>query len=220
MLNIPRPPYSMLGYNRTITPTNIRFAQHWARGGGGRKKKRGKNSNLPNTFDDDCSIRLFYRLLLQGFFSRFWSPSRTGQVLMLRTRVFFRGLNILDEGEEGGGSLQGHHQLACVQTLPPPLPSEKKCGFFRRGGGARLYPQASSSWPCYSEPASQTALFDWQVQLQCRQFGKTGAFHFRLQILGKLIQEIFQVEWNIIFYVWSLVFVEDSLSDENFATLR
>ena len=32
------------------------------------KKKRGKNSNLPNTFDDDCSIRLFYRLLLQGFF--------------------------------------------------------------------------------------------------------------------------------------------------------
>ena len=58
----------MLGYNRTITPTNIRFAQHWARGGGGRKKKRGKNSNLPNTFDDDCSIRLFYRLLLQGFF--------------------------------------------------------------------------------------------------------------------------------------------------------
>ena len=49
----------MLGYNRTITPTNIRFAQHWARGGGGRKKKRGKNSNLPNTFDDDCSIRLF-----------------------------------------------------------------------------------------------------------------------------------------------------------------
>ena len=53
---------------------------------------------------------------------------------MLRTRVFFRGLNILDEGEEGGGSLQGHHQLACVQTLPPP-PLRKKCGFFWRGGG-------------------------------------------------------------------------------------
>ena len=135
----------------------------------------------------------------KDFFSRFWSPSRTGQVLMLRTRVFFRGLNILDEGEEGGGSLQGHHQLACVQTLPPPLPSEKKCGFFRRGGGGRLYPQASSSWPCYSEPASQTALFDWQVQLQCGQLGKTGALHFRLQILGKLIQGIFQVKWNIFF---------------------
>ena len=133
MLNIPRPPYLMLGYNRTITPTNIRFAQHWARGGGGRKKKRGKNSNLPNTFDDDCSIRLFYRLLLQGFCSRFWSPSRTGQV---QDKGFFRGPNILDEGEEGGGSLQGHHQLACVQTLPP-LPSEKKCGFFFEEGGGR-----------------------------------------------------------------------------------
>ena len=54
---------------------------------------------------------------------------------MLRTRVFFRGLNILDEGEEGGGSLQGHHQLACVQTLPPPPLRKKNAGFFRRGWG-------------------------------------------------------------------------------------
>ena len=54
---------------------------------------------------------------------------------MLRTRVFFRGLNILDEGEEGGGSLQGHHQLACVQTLPPPSPQKKNAVFFEGGGG-------------------------------------------------------------------------------------
>ena len=72
LLNIPRPPYSMLGYNRTITPTNINVLLNNGPGaGGGRKKKRGKNSNLPNTFDDDCSIRLFYGLLLQGFCSRF-----------------------------------------------------------------------------------------------------------------------------------------------------
>ena len=62
----------MLGYNRTITPTNINVLLNNGPGaGGGRKKKRGKNSNLPNTFDDDCSIRLFYGLLLQGFCSRF-----------------------------------------------------------------------------------------------------------------------------------------------------
>ena len=134
MLNIPRPPYSMLGYNRTITPTNIRFAQHWARGGGGKKKKEVKTATFPTLLTMIVVSGCFTGSCFKDFFSRFWSPSRTGQVLMLRTRVFFRGLNILDEGEEGGGSLQGHHQLACVQTLPP-LPSEKKCGFFRRGGG-------------------------------------------------------------------------------------
>ena len=139
MLNIPRPPYSMLGYNRTIMPTNVNVLLNIGPEAGEEGKKKGKNSNLPNTFDHDCSIRLFYRLLLQGFCSRFWSPSRTGQV---QDKGFFRGPNILDEGEEGGGSLQGHHQLACVQTLPP-LPSEKKCGFFsKRVGGGYLYPQA------------------------------------------------------------------------------
>ena len=199
MLNISRPPYSMLGYNRTITPTNIRFAQHWARGGGGRKKKEVKTATFPTLLTMIVVSGCFTGSCFKNFFSRFWSPSRTGQVLMLRTRVFFRGLNILDEGEEGGGSLQGHHQLACVQTLPPPPLRKKMRFFFEEGGGGRLYPQASSSWPCYSEPASQTALFDWQVQLQCRQLGKTGAFHFRFQILGKLIQEIFQVKWNIFF---------------------
>ena len=52
-----------------------------------------------------------------------------------KDKEFFRGPDILDEGEEGGGSLQGHQRLACVQMLPPPLPSEKKCGFFSKGGG-------------------------------------------------------------------------------------
>ena len=133
MLNIPRPPYSMLGYNRTIMPTNINVLLNIGPEAGEEGKKKGKNSNLPNTFDDDCSIRLFYRLLPQGFCSRFWGPSRTGQV---QDKGFFRGPNILDEGEEGGGSLQGHHQLACVQTLPPPSsPQKKNAGFFRRGGG-------------------------------------------------------------------------------------
>ena len=99
---------------------------------GRKEKKKGKNSNLPNTFDDDCSIRLFYRLLRQGFCSRFWSPSRTGQV---QDKGFFRGPNILDEGEEGGGSLQGYHQLACVQTLPPPPLRKKMRVFFEEGGG-------------------------------------------------------------------------------------
>ena len=61
------------------------------------------------------------------------------ELARFRTRVFFRGPNILDEGEEGGGGLHGHHQLACVQTLPP-LPQKKKCGFFskRVGGGVSV----------------------------------------------------------------------------------
>ena len=41
LLSIPRLPYSMLGYNRTITCTNINvFAEYWARGEGRKEKKR------------------------------------------------------------------------------------------------------------------------------------------------------------------------------------
>ena len=71
LTNIPRPPYSMLGYNTTITPTNINVLLNTGPEAGGETKKRGENSNLPNNFDDNCSIRLFYRLSLQGFFSWF-----------------------------------------------------------------------------------------------------------------------------------------------------
>ena len=55
MLNIPRPPYSMLGYNRTIARTNINVLINIEPGVGGGRKRRGKKGNLPNTFDDDCS---------------------------------------------------------------------------------------------------------------------------------------------------------------------
>ena len=130
---------------------------------------------------------------------------------MLRTRGFLEGQTFFTKVKRVGGSLQGHQQLACVQTPPPPPPSpQKKMRFFLKRGASVLGLAAASL-------AIQSLR---RVQLQCRQLGKTGAFHFRLQILGKLIQEIFQVKWNIFFYVWSLVFVEDSLSDENFATLR
>ena len=54
MLNIPRPPYSMLGYNRTIARTNINVLINIGPGAGGGRKRRGKKGNLPNTFDDDC----------------------------------------------------------------------------------------------------------------------------------------------------------------------
>ena len=44
--------------NRTISPTNIKFfAQYWARDRS-RKEKRGKKSNFPNTFDNDCRFDL------------------------------------------------------------------------------------------------------------------------------------------------------------------
>ena len=56
LLNIHRPPCSMLGYNRTITRTNINVLINIGPGAGGGRKRRGKKGNLPNTFDDDCSL--------------------------------------------------------------------------------------------------------------------------------------------------------------------
>ena len=44
----------MLGYNRTITHTNINVLINIGPGAGGGRKRRGKKGNLPNTFDDDC----------------------------------------------------------------------------------------------------------------------------------------------------------------------
>ena len=88
LLNIPRPPYSMLGYNRTIMPTNINVLLNIGPEAGEEGKKKGKNSNLPNTFDDDCSIRLFYRLLLQGFFLGFEVPRELAKFLCQGQEVF------------------------------------------------------------------------------------------------------------------------------------
>ena len=58
LLNIPCPPYSMLGCNRTITRTNINVLLNIGPGVGGGRKKRGRKSNLPNTFDNDCRFIL------------------------------------------------------------------------------------------------------------------------------------------------------------------
>ena len=158
------------------------------------RKKRGKNSNLPNTFDYDSSIRLFYRRLLQGFFFLVLKSLVNCPTSYAKDKGFFRGPDILHEGEEGGGSSQGHQQLACVQTPPPPPPPpppspQKKMRVFLKRG-ASVHGLAAASLAIQSLR---------RVQLQCRQLGKTGAFHFRLQILGKLIQELFQVKWNIFF---------------------
>ena len=58
LLNIPRPPYSMLGYNRTITRTNINVLINIGPGAGGGRKRTGKKGNLPNTFVDDCRYKM------------------------------------------------------------------------------------------------------------------------------------------------------------------
>ena len=57
LLNIPCPPYSMSEYNKTITRTNINVLINIGPGAGGGRKRRGKEGNLPNTFDDDCRTR-------------------------------------------------------------------------------------------------------------------------------------------------------------------
>ena len=65
LLNIPHPPYSMLGCNKTlmfvrviIVHTNINVLLNIGPGAGEGRKKRGRKSNLPNTFDDDCRFIL------------------------------------------------------------------------------------------------------------------------------------------------------------------
>ena len=61
LLKVALPLYSMLGYmyNRTIMHTNIITVLlniHLGQGQGEEgKKKELKSSNLPNTFEDDCS---------------------------------------------------------------------------------------------------------------------------------------------------------------------
>ena len=46
LLNIPCPPYSVLGYNRTITCTNINVLINIGPGVGGGRKRRGEKGNL------------------------------------------------------------------------------------------------------------------------------------------------------------------------------
>ena len=48
----------MLGYNRTITRTNIKVLLNIGPRAGEEGKKELKSSSLPNTFDDDCSVDL------------------------------------------------------------------------------------------------------------------------------------------------------------------
>ena len=49
LLNIPRPPYSMLGYNRTVTRTNINVLTNIGpgAGGGGGEKGEAKKATFP-----------------------------------------------------------------------------------------------------------------------------------------------------------------------------
>jgi len=56
----------MLGCNRTITGTNINVLLNIGAGAGEGGKKRGKISNLPNTFDNDCRLKLRFNLSLVG----------------------------------------------------------------------------------------------------------------------------------------------------------
>ena len=176
MLNIPCLPYSVLGYNRTITPTNIKVLLNIGPGAGEGRKKRGKNSNLPNTFDYDCSIRLFYRRLLQRFFFLVLKSLVNCPTSYANDKGFFRGPDILHEGEEGGGKFAGASAASlCTDASPPPPPPspQKKMRFFLKRGASVLGLAAASL-------AIQSLR---RVQLQCRQLGKTEAFHFRLQIL-------------------------------------
>ena len=53
-------PYSMLEYNRTVTRTSTLVLVNVVprKGGGGGEKAIRKRVSLPNTFDDDCELKL------------------------------------------------------------------------------------------------------------------------------------------------------------------
>ena len=57
----------MLGYNRTITRTNINVLINIGPGAGEGRKRRGEKGNLPNTFDDD-SRWVRAQFLLENYF--------------------------------------------------------------------------------------------------------------------------------------------------------
>ena len=66
----------MLGYNRTITITNINVLLNIGpRAGEGKEKKEVKKNSLPNNFDDNCSPEfvLFIVFLLKGIERNFKS---------------------------------------------------------------------------------------------------------------------------------------------------
>ena len=99
MLNTPRPPCSMLGYNRTITRTNINVLINTGPGAGEGRKRRGKKGNLPNTFDDDCSfidafLSFFGILTGQKGFRRGELPENYKMLLNKTTPRYFRGYKI------------------------------------------------------------------------------------------------------------------------------
>ena len=56
----------MLGYNRTITCTNIGVLLNIGPGAGG---EREKSSSLPNTFDDDCTTYMMYTVRVVNYFN-------------------------------------------------------------------------------------------------------------------------------------------------------
>ena len=58
LLITPRPPYSMLGYKRTITRTNTQVLLNIEPGARETRKTEVKSGSLPNTFDDDCRFEL------------------------------------------------------------------------------------------------------------------------------------------------------------------
>ena len=71
LLNNPRLPYSMLGYNRTITCTNINVLLNIGPGARGGRKKRGKKATFP-TLDDDCSFLRRHHSATVLFLENWW----------------------------------------------------------------------------------------------------------------------------------------------------
>ena len=89
LLNIPRPPCSMLGYNRTITRTNINVLINIGPGAGGGRKRRDKKGNLPNTFD------VFWRRFYWQKVVEFWPFTVTPRIFrQSKTKVLGKAVQL------------------------------------------------------------------------------------------------------------------------------
>ena len=85
--------YSMLGYNRTITCTNINVLLNIGPGArGGRKKKRLK-SNLPNTFDHCRFLRRHHRATVL-FLENWWGNGERSGVVVFSPFLVLRLLTV------------------------------------------------------------------------------------------------------------------------------
>ena len=106
LLNNPHLPYSMLGYNRTITCTNINVLLNIGPGARGGRKKRGKKATFP-TLDDDCSFLRRHNSATVLFLENWWGMGRDLEGAVFTPFLVLRLLTVSRSLHKGVACLGG-----------------------------------------------------------------------------------------------------------------